>query len=274
MIPASDGLERLLRFIQAFLHIIVALAASHAPLVSRVAGIPVDHELFRGLAELRGLLGSVRRFLRFFRFFDAFTSSYSIFMGMMNSDGQKDAAAGRHSYLLQTLDALAGTFNGMYLFLESLTLADALNIQGLAVLGKEAEYYFKIESQRCWFLALACGALACLIRLQSLNGQSSHEQPATEKANGKWSPGKGVNGHVKFTDKEKEESLNKQAQISAQRQRLTRKLAASLLDLPLPGSVIGWIPASPVVVGSLMLITSFLTGLDVWQRCGKEVGKL
>jgi hypothetical protein len=47
-----------------------------------------------------------------------------------------------------------------------------------------------------------------------------------------------------------------------------------LLDMPLPGSIISWIPASEGTVGLLMLTTSFLTGVDVWERCGREVGRV
>jgi hypothetical protein len=38
-----------------------------------------------------------------------------------------------------------------------------------------------------------------------------------------------------------------------------------------PGVVIGWIPMSPGAVGLLMLGSTYLTGKEVWERCGKEL---
>jgi hypothetical protein len=43
------------------------------------------------------------------------------------------------------------------------------------------------------------------------------------------------------------------------------------MDLGLPGSVVGWVPLSPETVGWLMLGTTVLTGMEVWERCGREL---
>ena len=66
------------------------------------------------------------------------------------------------------MDGVAGTFNGLYLLLEAVTLVDALRIPGLAIWGIELESALKIESQRFWLFALAAGALACILRLSRL----------------------------------------------------------------------------------------------------------
>lgn len=173
-------------------------------------------------------------------------------------------------FLLQTLDALSGTFNGMYLLLEAITLPDVLRMPGLAILGPEMEQYFKVESQRCWFLALVCTALACLIRINNLRGQPRRQEVNAEPVKEDSISKKRPNGKVKFTEKEKDDEAAERARVSELKRRLTRKMVASTLDLALPGSVIGWVPAPAAVVGGIMLTTSYLTGLDVWERCGRE----
>jgi hypothetical protein len=204
----------------------------------------------------------VRRFVRFFRFFDAFADSYSVFTAL-TGPGVKNGTTGT-LYLEKTLDGLASTFNGLYLLLEATTLVDALGIQELAILGKELELATKIEAQRCWFLALVFGALSCVLKLSKLQ-QPMPANPTSEKA-ARANADAGKDGRQGITEGK--------AKMVAQRTRLSRKLIACLLDLALPGSIIGWIPASEGTVGLLMLTTSVLTGADVWERCGREVGRV
>lgn len=257
-----DGVERTLRFLQASVQIILSLVVNSAAAYDAAVTIFKNREFRRTLAELSGRLGLVRRFFRFFRFCDAFTNSYNIFTSLNGSPNKQ-----RTAHLEKSLDMLTGTFNGLYLLLEALTLVDALGISGLAILGPDLELVLKIESQRCWFLALAFGALACLIRLSEL------QNAARTKAASKKKPKKeGVENDAKQLDGSIEERTQA-TKTGALKWKISRKMLACLLDLALPGSLIGWIPASKGVVGAVMLTTSVLTGLDVWERCGKEVGK-
>ncbi|AEO64200.1 uncharacterized protein THITE_2110084 [Thermothielavioides terrestris NRRL 8126] len=43
------------------------------------------------------------------------------------------------------------------------------------------------------------------------------------------------------------------------------------MDLAVPGSVVGWVPLGPAVVALLMFGSTVLTGMEVWERCGREV---
>jgi hypothetical protein len=204
-----------------------------------------NYQLHRPLAELSGRLGLVRRFIRFFRFFDAFSASYN---------------------LEKTMEVIAGTFNGLYLLLEAVTLVDALRIPGLAIWGIEVESAIKIESQRCWLFALIVGALACMLhlsRVQDLTPTRTVPSKVTQK-------------NLGIEEKENAKTEEGRSRVStdrAQSRRLTRKMVACVLDMALPGSVVGWIPASKSSVAIITLVTSVLTGADVWERCGKEVGK-
>ena len=138
-------------------------------------------------------------------------------------------------------------------------------IPGLAIWGIELESALKIESQRFWLFALAAGALACILRLSRLQ-----DLTPTRTVPGKTTEKTGIDEQ----DNEKiEEEGARVSTKSAQSRRLTRKIVACVLDMALPGSVVGWIPTSKSSVAIIMLVTSVLTGADVWERCGKEVGK-
>jgi hypothetical protein len=219
-----------------------------------------NYQLHRPLAELSGRLGLVRRFIRFFRFFDAFSASYDVFASL-GKEGQPTSA-----HLEKTMDVIAGTFNGLYLLLEAVTLVDALRIPGLAIWGIEVESAIKIESQRWWLFALIVGALACMLRLSRVRGLTPTRTV----------PSKVTQKNLGIEEKENAKTEEERSRVSmdrAQSRRLTRKMVACVLDMALPGSVVGWIPASKSSVAIITLVTSVLTGADVWERCGKEVGK-
>lgn len=224
------------------------------------------HEVRRPLAELSSRIGLVRRFIRLFRFLDAFSDSYRTFTDLTEPAGKKGVtSASTTVYTEKTLDGLASTFNGMYLLLEAATIVDALGIQGLTVLGAELALATKIEAQRCWFLALVFGALSCVLKLSKAQKVA---RPVSEKAvDEKDDAGK----DGKRRDVEAKSHVSRR---NSQQVRLSRKLMTCLLDLPLPGSIVGWIPASPGTLGLLMLTTSVLSGVDVWERCGRDIGKV
>lgn len=55
------------------------------------------------------------------------------------------------------------------------------------------------------------------------------------------------------------------------RYRTLRKTIASVLDVPLPGVVVGWVPVSEGAVGVCMLLSTWLTAAEVWEACGEQV---
>jgi hypothetical protein len=249
--------------------ILTALAANSPAAFDIIANALNTREVRRPLTELSGRLGLVRRFIRFFRFFDALSDSYSTFTSLTqpaDSNGFKDAST-TTSYLEKTLDGLASTFNGLYLLLEATTLVDALGIQGLAILGEELGSATKIEAQRCWFLALVFGALSCVLKLSKVQGVTVTKAVSEVAVDIKDRDGRDEKLKIVL------ERKSQTSQTTSQQPRLRRKLVACLLDMPLPGNVVGWIPAAPGTLGMLMLTTSVLTGFDVWERCGRDVGR-
>lgn len=262
-----DGLERLLRLLQASVQILIALVAQSPLAYGTIANALGSREVRRPLAELAGHLGLVRRFIRFFRFFEAFTNSYKAFTSLTVSSKEKGGNGMSSSlYLRKTLDGLASTFDGLYLLLEAATLVDTLAIEGLTIMDKDLHFATKIESQRCWFLALLFGALSCILRLYDMQTVAVARPAPAKTAT--------TNAAASENDKAVPEIKKTQtAKTTAQQLQVSKKLMVCLLDLPLPGSIVGWIPASQGTLGLLMLTTSVLTGWDVWQRCGKEVGR-
>jgi hypothetical protein len=222
--------------------------------------------LDRGLSALKGRLGLVRRFFRLFRFLDAFANSYNIFL-LLAPPKQAASNESESLYLERALDATAAAFNGGYLFLETITIVDALGIPDIAIWGVEGENALKIESQRCWFFALVAGALANFLRLRrNLRQRRAHRVTQSEEV-------PDSTGTSEGQEKQNPQQDGTMARLNAERTRILRKMLACCLDLALPGSVIGWVAASPGTVGALMFVTSILTGLEVWERCGREVAK-
>jgi hypothetical protein len=151
-------------------------------------------------------------------------------------------------------------FTGMYLLLESMVFAEVvLEVPGLGVWAGSPDRVagFVVDGQRFWFLGLVCGVVGAVVKL----GRPEREVREEEKGDGK---GKGRGGGEGGVVARKEEERGK-------RRRIVRRLVADVMDLGLPGSVVGWVPLSPETVGWLMLGTTVLTGMEVWERCGREL---
>jgi hypothetical protein len=48
--------------------------------------------------------------------------------------------------------------------------------------------------------------------------------------------------------------------------RLIRRLVTDCFDLLIPGSVTGWLVASPVIVGTATVISTTLSAKDIWDK--------
>lgn len=273
---SPDGLERLFRLVQSVVQLIAA-----SPVLLSVAAHFAPHDHFSAinnssadeasrlaktihiLLALKDQLGLIRKFFRTFRFLDAFHSAYTL---------ASSRSAGAMPWVTM-LDIMAKTFKGMYLFLETATLIDAMGIDGLSIWAPTNERFLKMESQRSWFFALLSGAASFVILL--LQAQAE-EKVLQERLNERLKEAGGNENKANGLSQRNSppEVAQIQERIEVLRLRifaLTRKLTANCLDLALPGSVVGWIPASSRTVALCMFATSILTGWDVWERCGREV---
>ncbi|KAK3316284.1 peroxisomal biogenesis factor 11-domain-containing protein [Apodospora peruviana] len=250
----ASGLERTFRALQAITQILATIEPARQLVILLVSLIwpPITvhpssqflHLLSRStLSALRTRFALGRRFFRVFRFLDAFSSAWKLFV----SPEKKSVET--------WLDISSRSFNGLYLLLETAHFPEALAVDGFRVWGAETAKWLHVEGQRFWFFALVCGVGAGLVRLVALYGNDGVSSPQFQ--------GKGGD-----EDEEKRRRVVERRRRS--RRRVIRRLAADVMDLALPGAVVGWIPASPGVVGLLMLGSTYLTGLEVWERCGRS----
>ena len=210
------------------------------------------------LAALRPRVAVARRVFRLFRFLENFQGAHALALSL--AGGGAPAGA--------WLALAARSCNGAYLLLESATLADALGVPGLAPWGPAAAEALGREAQRFWFLALVAGAAggaAALVRTRALAAVPDSGEGY----------GLGADGVAGVGEKERRAREEKrratQRRERARSRAVARRLVADLLDLAVPGSVIGWVNLDRGVVSIMMLGSTVLTAAEVWERCGEEV---
>lgn len=268
------GLERTLRGVQA----IVQILHSYPVLLSLILyatslGDPEAYTKHNSpktdfiLVAVRSQLGLARRYFRLFRFVDSFYGAHVLYTSLSSSAATSETGSKRTSFPTDVwLDIFARTFNGMYLLLEASTTVDALGISGLSVWGREWTILINIEAQRFWLFALVCGALSGCVKILSLYAMA----PVPETGDGF---GTGEKVDQEKVKARKEQALKHRQEVKAKSRGLLKKVVSDLLDTTIPGVIVGWMNIEPGLVGIAMLITTFITGKDVWDRCGREVRK-
>ncbi|KAI4594127.1 hypothetical protein KJ359_008669 [Pestalotiopsis sp. 9143b] len=299
----SVGLERTFRLLQAIAQILSSYPALLGLFVSLLELVTIDaapsYSAAHGvLLVLRQRLGLARRFFRLFRFLDSFHAAQKLYANIAVQQLPSGKKRPSWVYLEAYLDVLGRTFNGMYLLLESSTIVDALQVDGLAAWGAKWERTVGVEAQRFWLFALVCavasGALKALQVLAYTPVPPAGDVTQSEKVAGaqekeKTAPaaaaGVGEEEEEGFDVRKEQERLRGlvrqtrkrrvlwRREVRAKLQGLGRTTAANALDIVLPGVIVGWIDADPGTVGVVMFITTVLTGLDVWERCGREVSE-
>ncbi|KAJ3577944.1 hypothetical protein NPX13_g2624 [Xylaria arbuscula] len=184
----------------------------------------------------------------------------------------------------------------MYLLLEASALLDVQRIPGLSIWGPELEPLGR--RRRAAVLALLACLRCCggvdevgvdlVLPLPSASrddgGVSAGEKMQGSDADAGKEEGKekGEEGDGREEEKEEEkdekmdekvktDQLVKRQEVRAKISNLTRRIVSDALDITLPGSVVGWVPASTGTVGLAMFVTTILTSMDIWERCGREV---
>jgi hypothetical protein len=169
----------------------------------------------------------------------------------------------------------------MYLLLEAVAIVDALQIDGLAVWTPAIERTIAVEAQRFWLFSLVCGVVGGLLRM--LKVYLYTPLPSIKNTGEELEEDKIVTVWADFDVRREQQRLKRLflrrkrsrvlwiREMRAKMRGLGRCVLACSIDVLLPGSAIGWIDVSSGTVGVAMLITTVLTGLDVWERCGGEV---
>ncbi|KAI1826791.1 peroxisomal biogenesis factor 11 [Xylaria intraflava] len=259
----AAGLERTLRLFQSIAQILTSYTLPLHYLLhlqQTLTGTPTPAKTATAvLLALRSHIGLARRYFRLFKFLESFHAAQTLYA----SPGLSAAV---------WLDVLSRTFNGMYLLLEASTTLDALGIDGLAPWGPALDRAVNVEAQRFWLFALAFGALGGLVRIFAVFA-SAGEKGAVSKEGKETGKGKGTVSDGKDGAASDARTVVWTPAVRSKVFGLGRGVVANVLDITLPGTVVGWVPASSGVVGLAMFVTTLLTGFDVWERCGREVRK-
>ncbi|KAK8878980.1 ex11b-like protein [Apiospora arundinis] len=296
------GLERTLRLFQAIIQILFAypllqdlfllpvLNYNHAPDAKGIITLATTQPI---LSALRQRTGLVRRTFRLFRFLDSFRAAQQLYTSALLTSS---SSAQHPSWIRMEvwLDILSRTFNGMYLLLETSTMAEALQIDGLTVWSPEWAHTLAIEAQRFWLFALVCAVFSGLLKMLKVMaytpvpevGDVFSEEKEKSDTTATAAATTAKDGEDAVFDMVKEqERLRRIVQkrkagrvlwrraVRAQIKGLGRSVAASALDIVLPGAVVGWVNADTGTVGIAMFITTILTGMEVWERCGREIAE-
>ncbi|KAL2127380.1 hypothetical protein VTI74DRAFT_10829 [Chaetomium olivicolor] len=275
------GLERLLRALQSLLQILLstpslhplflpllfpALTAGSADYYSRQSALYVS-----SLQALRRKLGHMRQVFRLFRFLDSFSAAWAAWDALQatpaegggdGGDGSGgDFWVGAMTRVEKWADLGAKAFTGMYMLLESAAFVDVVlaeQVAGLRVWGEERAAEMAMDGQKFWFLGLVCAAVAGYSRWKLLawKGRELNGDRRREGDKGR---------------QEEKESEREMEENSKKANKVYRRLMADMMDLPVPGTVVGWMSLAPAKVGGFMLVSTVLTGMEVWERCGREV---
>ncbi|KAK1759587.1 peroxisomal biogenesis factor 11-domain-containing protein [Echria macrotheca] len=253
----ASGLERTFRLLQALAQTLLFFLPARALLFRLLTDwvwiwnaaadedtAKLETATLAALGDLRARFALGRRFFRVFRFLESFSAAWALLPVAREGGG-----------VLTWLEISARSFNGMYLLLETLHFPEALGIGGVSVWGAERARVLHVEGQRFWFFALVCGVMVGVGRVVELWGQERGQEQG------------GVQDGEK-KEKDLEEVRKKRREVM---RRTLRRLVADVLDLAVPGAVVGWVPVSPGVVGVMMLGSTWLTAAEVWERCGREI---
>ncbi|KAK2776048.1 AoPex11B [Colletotrichum kahawae] len=290
----SAGLERILRGLQSLTAILTTYPFLLALLPA--AGLPLDPApVLAALGPLKGHPTLPRRFIRFFWFPTSFGASYNPYTAIP-PQSQAPGGAGRGAETW--LDILRLTLLGLYGGLESLTLPDLLGVPGLAPFGAARTKMLNVEAQRFWFLALACGIVANVVRMakafayapvpQHGEGYGTGQSPAVDTDNlGAKEEEEGRKGEGEEPEKmdlnaerkrlkalvvKRREGMRRwRRQVAFKVKTLGRKVVSDTLDCLIPGVILGWVQIGPGAVGVAMFVTTVLTSRAIWERCGAGV---
>ncbi|KAI1504743.1 peroxisomal biogenesis factor 11 [Biscogniauxia marginata] len=299
----SVGLERTFRLFQAIAQILSSFALPFDLLIYLVGltayGPPSPTATQFILLALRQRLALTRRFFRLFRFLESFNGAQKLYAAVSTPQAQREPAKSGWVQSVAWFDIFGRTFNGMYLLLEASTIIDSLQIEGLTLWTPDWEHRITIEGQRFWLFSLVCGVFSGLLKMiqvlaytpvpdnapvtatgesNSQEKQESVTHPESEKSTQDEKDSK-----EGWDLKQEQQRLRgivkgrKQGRVAWRREirqkinKLGRGVIANALDITLPGSVVGWVRVDTGTVGVATFITTILTGMEVWERCGQEV---
>ncbi|KAK3492516.1 uncharacterized protein B0T23DRAFT_317285 [Neurospora hispaniola] len=303
----ASGLERTFRLFQALAQCIAHIPSIRSIFVLILSSLrillgffflsstsnlsPPSKELFSPSAKaesqvittalgVRSRLAQGRRFFRIFRFLDSFHSASTLYY---QYQAQTEIDKSEVGMYCMWLDIMSKSFNGMYLLFETLGFCAALGVPGLDPWGPEVNRFLHVEGQRFWLFALVCGVIGGVVRLvydRDLagggGGAASDGTSETEKENETGTQADDGHGNQLKEEERQRAALEQRAEEEQRmairmdrRMRTKRRITADLLDLAQPGAVVGWFPDWPGMIGLMMVGSTWLTGVEVWEKCAQ-----
>ncbi|GKZ30581.1 hypothetical protein AbraIFM66950_009658 [Aspergillus brasiliensis] len=169
-----------------------------------------------------------RRFLRFFNFIDCFNQAFALLGGSSSAD---------RSIVKTVIEISKWSCFGCYFLLEDLTLLHATSIYptpyNTAILT---------EANKFWFYALGFSILGAAFDITFSSSTSSSASTT------------------------KDEKSEKKPAPSINRFSLLKKmLCVDACDLLIPGTFLGWIEMGQLEVGIGMVVSTLVSGWDMWN---------
>ncbi|KAK0124324.1 hypothetical protein ONS95_009294 [Cadophora gregata] len=220
----ATALEKILRLFQSICQIFAANATSLENATTWL--------------HLRAQFALGRRYFRFFRFLECFSRAYDCFRTV---DGVRGVfAVGKWSCL------------GSYMFLESVTILDAMGYWATPLAGN-----CLLEGNKFWFYSLVCSILWGL--LQYMDASNERYQVASKKMDE-------ATGSAALSDVEAKDIRDFEVKRKVKMDGVKTKMVIDGFDLLSPGFVTGWIRTSASVVGFSSVVSTMLSSKEIWDR--------
>ncbi|KAL4963137.1 PEX11 domain protein [Aspergillus stella-maris] len=205
---------------------------------AQVIGFSTDNRaLATQCLTARDQLALGRRYFRLLDFYGCFERVHYL-MSTPSSSGT----------ILAVMELAQYTFLGLYLFLENFTILHDMNVA-------RVNWYKPLmtEANKFWFYALSLSIMRCFWELlfptvSTIPAKISEKDSSSGKGKGK---GKGK---------------AQTQQVTPPKWPLIKRIIIDGCDLTLPGSFIGWVPASGLQIGIGMVVSTLLAGHEVWLR--------
>ncbi|KAL4895166.1 peroxisomal biogenesis factor 11 [Aspergillus ambiguus] len=195
--------------------------------------VSVDQASGLRWSQARTQFALTRRFFRFFNFIDCAERVVGLLGG-----------GSSEPIIMVIVELVRWSCLGLYFFLEDLTILHAMNLYPVPW-NKPV----LVEAYKFWFYALSLSVLSSLWRLAF----NATKQPSITKT---YEKGK----------KAAKATAEQASALREQRNALVKRVVVDGCDLLIPGTFVGWIEASDLMVGMAMVVSTLVAGRDIWVR--------
>jgi hypothetical protein len=115
-----------------------------------------------------------------------------------------------------------------------------------------------VEANKFWFYSLCASIMMGILQIYELYVESPPSRPKDNRSK---------KGNKEEFDRISDGVVAAHRDLKRRRaQGLVKKLVTDACDLFIPGSVVGWVQSTPVIVGVMTLVSTVLSSTDIWAR--------